>query len=61
MLKDLVNKAKDVLEDAGIDDLDDIKKIAQSEEAKKVIEAVIKILEKNDKDTVVKILKSIIK
>lgn len=61
MLKDLVNKAKDVLEDAGIDDLDDIKRIAQSEEAKKVIEAVIKILEKNDKDTVVKILKSIIK
>lgn len=61
MLKDLVNKAKDVLEDAGIDDLDDIKRIAQSEEAKKVIEAVIKILEKNDKDTVVKVLKSIIK
>ncbi len=61
MLKDLVNKAKDVLEDAGIDDLDDIKRIAQSEEAKKVIEAVIKILEKNDKDTVVKILKSVIK
>ncbi len=37
MLKDLMNKAKDTLGDLGIDDLGDIKKLAESDEAKKAL------------------------
>ncbi|MBE6681425.1 MAG: hypothetical protein E7600_03965 [Ruminococcaceae bacterium] len=61
MLKDLVNKAKDKLDDVGIDDLADLKKLAEKPEVKKALNALISFLEKNDKDTVVKVLKSIAK
>ncbi len=61
MLKDLMDKAKDKLDDFGIDGLDDIKKLAESPAAKQGLNALISFLEKNDKDTVVKVLKSIIK
>lgn len=61
MLKDLVNKAKDKLDDVGIDDLADLKKAAEKPEVKKALNALISFLEKNDKDTVVKVLKTIAK
>ena len=60
MLKDLVNMAKDKLDDAGINDLNDIKKLAESESAKKSLKSLIAFLEKNDKDTVVKLLKTLV-
>lgn len=60
MLKDLMNAAKDKLEDLGIDDLSDLKKLAESDEAKKALKSLIAFLEKNDKDTVVALLKKLI-
>lgn len=60
MLKDLMNKAKDTLGDLGIDDLGDIKKLAESDEAKKALKTLIKFLEDNDKDTVVAVLKKLV-
>ena len=61
MFKDLMDKAKDKLDDFGIDGIDDIKKLADSPAAKQGLNALISFLEKNDKDTVVKVLKSIAK
>ena len=61
MLDKLANLAKDKLDDLGIDDLGDLKKLAESEVAKKALNALIKFLEKNDKDTVVKVLKALVK
>lgn len=61
MFKDLMDKAKDKLDDFGIDGIDDIKKLAESPAAKQGLNALIGFLEKNDKDTVVKVLKSIVK
>ena len=61
MFKDLMDKAKDKLDDFGIDGIDDIKKLADSPAAKQGLNALISFLEKNDKDTVVKVLKSIVK
>ena len=60
MLKNIMNVAKDKLDDFGIDDLGDIKKLAESAEGKKIINALIKFLEKNDKDTVVSVLKKLV-
>lgn len=61
MFNDLMDKAKDKLDDFGIDGIDDIKKLADSPAAKQGLNALISFLEKNDKDTVVKVLKSIVK
>lgn len=61
MLKGLADFAKDKLDDFGIDGIDDIKKLAESPAAKQGLNALISFLEKNDKDTVVKVLKSIVK
>ena len=60
MLKNIMNAAKDKLDDIGIDDIGDIKKLAESAEGKKIINALIKFLEKNDKDTIVAILKKLV-
>ena len=60
MVKNIMNAAKDKLDDFGIDDIGDIKKLADSAEGKKIINGLIKFLEKNDKDTVVAVLKKLV-
>lgn len=60
MLDKIVGLAKDKLDDLGIDDLGDIKKLAETPEAKKALKALIAFLEKNDKETVVKLLKKLV-
>jgi len=60
MFKDIMNAAKDKLEDLGIDELSDLKKLAESDEAKKALKSLIAFLEKNDKDTVVALLKKLV-
>lgn len=61
MFDKIMDLAKDKLDDFGIDGIDDIKKLAESPAAKQGLNALIDFLEKNDKDTVVKVLKSIVK
>lgn len=61
MFDKIMDLAKDKLDDLGIDGLDDIKALAEKPEVKKALNALISFLEKNDKDTVVKVLKQIVK